>query len=115
MGCPTSASGLAKYLWQLAEQKRLEQVYHYSDLGVASWYDFAVAIQGIAFEKGLLDKKIPIQLIPGNAYPTPVKRPVFSLLYKKQNGNAENWKEALKTVITELLNEAGYLQSSDYI
>ena len=81
IGCPTNANGLAKHLWQLAEQENLEQVYHYSDLGVASWYDFAVAIQAIAFEKGLLEKKIPIQPIPASAYPTPAKRPVFSLLY----------------------------------
>ncbi|MFP3663300.1 sugar nucleotide-binding protein, partial [Burkholderia sp. SIMBA_043] len=32
IGCPTNANGLATFLWQLAEQKALEPIYHYSDL-----------------------------------------------------------------------------------
>lgn len=80
MGCPTYAKTFATFLWKLAEQENLKLIYHWSDAGVASWYDFAVAIQDIAYQEGLLDKKIPIQPIPSSAYPTPAKRPVFSLL-----------------------------------
>ncbi len=47
---------------------------------MASWYDFAKAIQLLAIEQGLLDRKIPIKAIPSSAYPTPAKRPSFSLL-----------------------------------
>ncbi|WP_394193699.1 dTDP-4-dehydrorhamnose reductase [Pseudoalteromonas atlantica] len=91
IGCPTNANGLAKYLWQLAEQNLPEPVYHYSDLGMASWYDFAVAIQDSALEQGLLDKKIPIKPIPSSAYPTPAIRPVFSLMQQSSNLNKEHW------------------------
>ncbi|WP_440054160.1 dTDP-4-dehydrorhamnose reductase [Pseudoalteromonas sp. T1lg65] len=103
IGCPTNAKGLAKYLWQLAEQESLEQVYHYSDLGVASWYDFAVAIQDIAFGEGLLDKKIPIKPIPASAYSTPARRPQFSLLFLGFNGaKSVHWVHHLNDMLTSL-------------
>lgn len=94
IGCPTNANGLAKYLWSLAEQEGLDQIYHYSDLGVASWYDFAVAIQDIAFKKGLLDKKIPIKPIPASAYPTTAKRPVYSIMHQCYRGQS-HWRSSL--------------------
>ncbi|TMN92343.1 dTDP-4-dehydrorhamnose reductase [Pseudoalteromonas phenolica] len=104
IGCPTNANGLAKYLWQLTEQESLEQVYHYCDLGVASWYDFAVAIQDIAFDKGLLEKKIPIQPIPASAFPAPAKRPLFSVMFidchTKQN---EHWVQRLRNMLMSWL------------
>ncbi|TMO51935.1 sugar nucleotide-binding protein [Pseudoalteromonas phenolica] len=79
----------------MSEQVNLEQVYHYSDLGVTSWYDFAVAIQDIAFENGLLNKKIPIQPIPASAYPTPAKRPCFSIIYQNKDEQV-HWQVALR-------------------
>jgi len=103
IGCPTNANGLAKYLWQLAEQENLEQVYHYSDLGVASWYDFAVAIQDIAFANGLLEKKIPINPIPASAYPTPAKRPSFSLMASNaSNASNSHWMNQLNNLLASL-------------
>ncbi|MCG9771222.1 dTDP-4-dehydrorhamnose reductase [Pseudoalteromonas piscicida] len=99
IGSPTNANGLAKYLWQLAEQGNIEPLYHYSDLGVASWYDFAVAIQSIAFESGLLEKKIPIKPIPSSAYPTPAKRPVFSLMQQSDVVAGKHWHILLKRTI----------------
>ncbi|MGO2374343.1 MAG: dTDP-4-dehydrorhamnose reductase [Pseudoalteromonas prydzensis] len=103
IGCPTNANGLAKYLWQLAEQDTLESIYHYSDLGVASWYDFAVAIQEIAFEYGLLANKIPIKPIPSSDYPTPASRPVFSLMQQSSTLNNEHWRTNLKKMIVSFI------------
>jgi dTDP-4-dehydrorhamnose reductase len=80
IGCPTNAKGLAQFLWLLARHDDLNQVYHWSDAGVASWFDFAVAIQALGLKQGLLDKKILISAIASSAYPTPAKRPKFSLL-----------------------------------
>ena len=51
-----------------------------TDLGVASWYDFAVAIQDEALARGLLTKAVPVLPIPTSAYPTPAERPAFSVL-----------------------------------
>lgn len=99
IGCPTNATGLAMYLWWLAEQDLLEPVYHYSDLGVASWYDFAVAIQDIALEQGMLENKIPILPIPSSDYPTPAMRPMFSLIQQSLSENKVHWIIKLKEFI----------------
>lgn len=104
IGCPTNANGLAKYLWQLAEQDTLESIYHYSDLGVASWYDFAVAIQSIALEQGILSKKSVIHPIPSSDYPTPAMRPFFGLLAAIE-GSREHWITSLKQTLLLLGDE----------
>lgn len=102
IGCPTNARGLAEYLWQLAEQETLEPIYHYSDLGIASWYDFAMAIQDISFERGILEKKIPLNPIPSKAYPTAAKRPIFSLMQQNLSLNKQHWGLPLRKVIESL-------------
>jgi dTDP-4-dehydrorhamnose reductase len=74
---------------------------------VCSWYDFAVAIQELAIDKGMLNKAIPIRPIPASAYPTPAKRPSFSVIDKS---NAEKvsgvetvyWRKQLSMMLDEL-------------
>jgi len=105
IGCPTYAKSLAIFLWKLAMQESLEKIYHWSDVGVASWYDFAVAIQSIALEQGLLEKKTHINPIGTYAYPTPAKRPNFSLL--NINGSVEvlkpiYWREQLEACLKDI-------------
>ncbi len=102
IGCPTNANGLAKYLWQLAEQKSLEPIYHYSDLGVASWYDFAVAIQDCALDKGILSKKISIKPIPSKDYPTPAARPLLSLMVQSVSQHKVHWRDNLKCMLASI-------------
>lgn len=94
IGCPTNAKGLAEFLWSLCEVKALSTRYHYSDLGVSSWYDFAVAIQTLACEVGILNKAIPLVPISSENYPTPAKRPIFSLLANNQG--KVHWHSHLK-------------------
>ncbi len=79
IGAPTWATGLAKTVWGLVD-KDASGTFHHSDAGVASWYDFAVAIQEEARAMGLLTEMIPINPITTADYPTPAKRPAFSLL-----------------------------------
>ena len=55
-------------------------IYHWTDLGVASWYDFAVAIQEEALERGLLARAAAIVPIASAEYPTRARRPAFSVL-----------------------------------
>ena len=105
IGCPTYAEGLAKFLWKLSTQKTINPIYHWSDYGVASWYDFAVAIQQIAFENKLIAKKIPIKPIPASSYPTPATRPCFSLLDATSSyliEPSQHWTNQLKHCLTEL-------------
>lgn len=105
IGCPTNAKGLAQFLWLLASHNDSKQVYHWSDAGVASWYDFAVAIQELGLEHGLLDKKIPISAIPSSAYPTPAKRPKFSLLNSSEANllmKQGHWREQLECCLLQM-------------
>ena len=81
IGTPTWAKGLAEVCVSAAQNKT-QGVYHWTDEGVASWYDFALAIQELGIEKGLLSSAIPVLPIPSSQYPTPASRPHYSVLDK---------------------------------
>jgi len=107
VGTPTYAQGLANVIWQFIQQpeKINGKLFHWSDAGVISWYDFAVAIQSIAKSIGLLDRVISIKAIPASMYPTPAARPSFSVLDKSDIESslaieAKHWHAQL----TEMLN-----------
>jgi len=106
IGSPTWAKGLAKACWRFACNPQ-SGILHYSDLGVASWYDFAVAIQQIGLGKNLLNKAIPIKPIKASAYPTPAKRPAYSVMntdesYQLLGVSGLHWRDALTQMIAEL-------------
>ncbi|PAJ74745.1 dTDP-4-dehydrorhamnose reductase [Pseudoalteromonas sp. NBT06-2] len=103
IGCPTYAKELAYFIWKLTTQQTINFLYNWSDLGVASWYDFAIAIQEIAIECAVLNKKIPIKAISSQEYLTPAKRPQFSLLDSTKSHqiySANHWREQLKVMIS---------------
>ena len=80
VGTPTNAFDLANVIFKILpqlENKNVE-VFHYSNDGVCSWYDFAYTI----FEKS--NFKIKLNPIPTQQYPTPAKRPCFSILSKEK-------------------------------
>nr|ALK44292.1 dTDP-4-dehydrorhamnose reductase [Colwellia sp. C1] len=81
IGSPTYAKDLANACL-IAAKNKICGIHHWTDAGVASWYDFAVAIQEIAIEKDLLSKTIPIKPIRTVDYPTPAARPSYSVLDK---------------------------------
>ena len=106
IGSPTWAKGLANACWAFAQNTQTG-IYHYSDLGVASWYDFAVAIQELALAKGLLQKEIPVKPIKAEAYPTPAKRPAYSVMntdstYQVLAKTGKHWRAALNEMLNEL-------------
>jgi dTDP-4-dehydrorhamnose reductase len=109
IGCPTYAKGLAIFLWKLSGNEYLEQTYHWSDSGVASWYDFAIAVHDIAIDNGLLKEKIIINPIPSSAYPTPAKRPHFSLLNTKGSQEISEplyWRKQLQSCLNKIKSDA---------
>ena len=106
IGTPTYAPGLAAALWALAAQ-RLRGIYHYTDAGAASWYDFAVAIQEEALAAGLLDRAVPVIPIATAEFPTPAARPGYSVLDKRTTfaalgAPAPHWRVNLRIMIEEL-------------
>lgn len=107
IGSPTFSGGLAKICLHAALNDA-HGIHHYTDNGVASWYDFAVAIQELAIDKGLLNKVIPIKAISTKDYPTPAARPNYSVLdkssLKEQFPNIElvHWRKQLSKMLDDL-------------
>ncbi|KKL70715.1 hypothetical protein LCGC14_2102130, partial [marine sediment metagenome] len=110
IGSPTYAKGLAATC-VASLTNSVSGIHHYTDTGVASWFDFAVAIQRIGFELGLLDKLIPIKPITTTQYPTPAKRPNYSVLDKNSLASAlpkltfSHWQDQLHAMMTTLKAE----------
>ena len=110
IGTPTYAAGLAQACMACLIHK-VYGIYHYTDTGVASWFDFAIAIQNIGVELGILNKKIPIKPISTAQYPTPAKRPHYSVLDKSNLISAlpdlkfSHWQEQLHIMMTALKAE----------
>ena len=105
IGCPTWATGLARTLWGLALAGQ-PGVYHHRDAGVASWYDFAVAIAEEAQALGLLAKIPRITPIATADYPTPAQRPAFSVLDVSATrallgDEMVHWRQNLRVMLEE--------------
>lgn len=102
VGTPTYARDLAKAIMQIIEAPEFVQgVFHYSNEGKISWHDFAVAVKEI---KGFSTK---VNAIGSDAFPTPAKRPNFSLLDKSKikevyNVSVPNWRTSLEEMLAKL-------------
>ncbi len=107
IGTPTWAAGIAGAIWGFIDAKAASGLYHWTDLGVASWYDFAVAIQEEALTRGLLKRTVPVIPIATAAYPTPARRPAFSVLNTDSSraivaAPARHWRHNLRMMLDEL-------------
>ena len=80
VGSPTWATTLAGAIWKTVAKSDLKGILHWTDAGVTSWYDFAVAIAEEALARGLIDKLVPIHPITTAEYPTLTTRPAYSVL-----------------------------------
>ncbi|WP_411893962.1 dTDP-4-dehydrorhamnose reductase [Winogradskyella sp. A2] len=101
IGTPTYATDLASVIFKIVTTNNTDYgIYHYSNEGVASWYDFAKAIFEIS------NTKIKVYAITTEAYPTPAKRPHFSILDKTKIKNilkidVPYWRDSLKIAISK--------------
>ena len=115
IGTPTSAEDLAAALLHLAVRAREEEgpfgTYHYSAEGTASWADFAEAIFAEAGD--LLPERPRIERIDSSAYPTPARRPAYSVLDCSRivadfDPPRRAWQQGLSAVMARLkLQEVG--------
>jgi dTDP-4-dehydrorhamnose reductase len=110
IGAPTWASSVAAAIWGLIDADAAGGIHHWTDLGVASWYDFAVAIQDEALARGLLTRAVPIIPISSDEYPTRARRPAFSVLDTTATrasieAPAHHWRHNLRTMLDELRAE----------
>lgn len=115
IGSPSSTHSLAAVVFAMilkAHGKRQQPggVHHWSDGGSISWFDFAREIQQQGIQVGLLSTEIPIRPIATSEYPTPAKRPAYSVLDRSKT-LAEfdcpnlNWKQQLAVVIQAIANQ----------
>lgn len=104
-GCPTYAADLAEAIMQIVavaqKGNNAAGIFHYSNTGATTWFDFANAIKEAA---GLTCSVLPI---PTEAFPTPAKRPVYSVMDLQAITHAfgialKPWKESLKICIGRL-------------
>mgnify|MGYP000111978400 CR=1 FL=1 len=110
IGSPTWAKDLAQVIWAFVDKNELTGCYHYTNAGVASWYDFATAIQEEANALGLIDSHCSISAIPSSAYPTPAKRPHFSVLNCQSLEHdlqitRPHWRQSLRNMLKELSHD----------
>lgn len=114
IGTPTWSTEIAKAITTLSSEllspaapDDLSGIYHFTNSGAASWYDFAVAIFEEAKSLGVplkLQRVIPITT---PEYPTPAQRPAYSVLANQKiqtvlKAPAPQWRQSLRQMLTEL-------------
>ena len=106
VGTPTNAKDLAQAILDIMPQIRNDkpEIYHYSNEGVLSWYDFAKEIMKMA--------RIECEIVPIESfeYPTPASRPHFSVLNKMKIKEEFEikipfWKDSLFDCIKKIMND----------
>jgi dTDP-4-dehydrorhamnose reductase len=105
VGTPTAAASVAGTIWKLVRAD-LTGVHHWTDAGVASWYDFAVAIAEEAADLGLLAQGVAVTPIATSEYPTPALRPAYSVLDRSSLESLSipsiHWRARLRSVLAEI-------------
>ena len=103
IGSPTYAADLAEVLKTIAlAESPSSGIYHYTNEGVISWYDFALAI------KELHGSACVVNPIPTSSYPTPAKRPAYSVLDNSRifkefpSLQPHFWKDSLKRCLQQM-------------
>jgi dTDP-4-dehydrorhamnose reductase len=108
IGTPTSASSLAECVWRAAFDDGKSAVLHFTDAGVASWYDFAVAIYEEAVSLGMIEDRVAIVPITTDQFPSAARRPLFSVLDKSHTVQRLSlipihWRAKLRQTLKEML------------
>ena len=102
VGAPTYAADLARAIIHIITTKQWTPgIFHYSNKGRISWYDFAEAIKEMTHSNCIVNP------IPSSQYPTPAKRPSFSLLdtqkiYETFHCEIPGWKDGLERCLQKL-------------
>jgi len=107
-GTPTYAGDLATVIFDIVENRKYEGndgIYHFSNEGVCSWYDFTKKIAELAG-----NTKCDIQPCHSDEFPSPVKRPSYSVLDKTKLKETFGikipyWTDSLKKCMSNMLND----------
>lgn len=114
LGGPTAAASIAGALWQIAGKWQREGelpwgIYHYSGAPACSWHAFAEEIFRQAVEMGLLSRAPQVNAITTADYPTPARRPAWSVLdctkIQRELGISQpDWKQDLRQALCEIVH-----------
>ena len=114
IGCPTNSIDLAKACWNSLENSKIFEdefcnnnpipIIHWSNLGVASWFDVAISIKDLAHEIGLTNKSFFVLPIKSNQFKCRAIRPKYSLLdceasYKVLGIRPAHWRDSIKEIL----------------
>ncbi len=109
VGSPTWANDLAAAIARLSEKvTAVPGTYHYTNSGVASWYDFAIAIFEEARALGMPLKVQTVNPITTADYPTPAPRPAYSVLNCQKiarilGDSPPYWRQSLRAMLTDYM------------
>lgn len=109
IGTPTRARHLAHALWRIVAQPEGERLLHFTDAGVASWFDVAVAVMDALGEAGRLPPGADVTPIASDEYPTPARRPQYTVLdahacWRRISYTPPHWRHGVVASTHELLN-----------
>jgi len=109
IGTPTQATSLARALWQIADRRDLRGLLHFTDAGVASWFDVATAVFDTLQGAGRVGGGASVAPIGSDQFRTPARRPHFSVLDKHESWNAigfvpSQWAVGIIESTHELMN-----------
>jgi dTDP-4-dehydrorhamnose reductase len=107
-GTPTWTRSIAAAVWRIAANEHLHGVFHWTDGGQASWYEFACAIQQEGLACGVLDHMTDIRPLGSEEYTTAAGRPAYSVLDCTDTRKALSlpvvpWREQLSAMLQELM------------
>lgn len=109
IGTPTRADNLASAILLLAERDTHPGLLHYTDLGVASWYDVACCVLDALRDCGRVDSEVTVSPVDSTAFPRPARRPRISILDTHASRRAvgwhqSHWRDGVLASTRELLN-----------
>ncbi|ELR97932.1 dTDP-4-dehydrorhamnose reductase [Gloeocapsa sp. PCC 73106] len=116
VGSPSWAHDIAQAIAKLTEltldnqQKPSSGVYHFTNSGVASWYDFTIAIAQESKQLGFPWKTERIKPITTAEYPTPAQRPAYSVLSNRKLNqvlgyDSPYWRDSLRQMLAEFITK----------
>lgn len=109
LGTPTRAAHLAEALWRISARSDVTGILHFTDAGVASWFDVAVAVRETLEGTGRLRAGATVSPATSDEFPRPAQRPRFSVLDKHASWDIigyvpPHWREGVVASTMELLH-----------
>lgn len=111
IGTPTRALHLARALWRIVDLPNVDRLLHFTDAGVASWYDVATAVLDVMRDDGRAGEGAAVVPVGTEEFPRPAKRPQFSVLDKRTSWASigftpAHWRRGVEASTLELLRSA---------